>query len=54
MTTREKASELGLRPLARLVSWGVAGVGPEVMAFGPVPATEKALGMPGCRSRTWT
>ena len=47
VTTPEKASELGLRPLARLVSWGVAGVGPEVMGIGPVPATEKALGQVG-------
>ena len=47
VTTPEKASELGLRPLARLVSWGVAGVGPEVMGIGPVPATEKALGQAG-------
>jgi acetyl-CoA C-acetyltransferase len=47
VTTPEKASQLGLRPLARLVSWGVAGVGPEVMGIGPVPATEKALGQAG-------
>ena len=47
VTTPEKASELGLRPLARLVSWGVAGVGPEIMGIGPVPATEKALGQAG-------
>ncbi|NMO89126.1 acetyl-CoA C-acetyltransferase [Actinomycetospora sp. TBRC 11914] len=47
VTTPEKAAALGLRPLARLVSWGVAGVGPEVMGIGPVPATEKALGQAG-------
>jgi acetyl-CoA C-acetyltransferase len=47
VTTPEKASELGLRPLARLVSWGLAGVGPEVMGIGPVPATEAALGRAG-------
>jgi acetyl-CoA C-acetyltransferase len=47
VTTPEKAASLGLRPLARLVSWGVAGVGPEVMGIGPVPATEKALGQAG-------
>ena len=47
VTTPEKAAELGLRPLARLVSWGVAGVGPEVMGIGPVPATEAALGRAG-------
>jgi acetyl-CoA C-acetyltransferase len=43
VTTEEKAAELGLTPLVRLVSWGCAGVGPEVMGIGPVPATEAAL-----------
>ncbi|NMD97651.1 acetyl-CoA C-acetyltransferase [Rhodococcus sp. BL-253-APC-6A1W] len=44
VTTAEKASKLGLRPLARLASWAVAGVPPRTMGIGPVPATEKALG----------
>ncbi len=43
VTTTEKAAELGLTPLVRLVSWGVAGVPPNVMGIGPVPATEVAL-----------
>ncbi len=43
VATEEKAAELGLRPLLRLVSWGVAGVPPNVMGIGPVPATELAL-----------
>jgi acetyl-CoA C-acetyltransferase len=43
VTTTEKAAELGLRPLARLVSWGVGGVPPKTMGIGPVPATAKAL-----------
>ncbi|MCP9977343.1 acetyl-CoA C-acetyltransferase [Actinomadura madurae] len=43
VTTRERAEELGLRPLARLVSWAVAGVPPRTMGIGPVPATERAL-----------
>jgi acetyl-CoA C-acetyltransferase len=47
VTTPEKAESLGLRPLARLVSWGVGAVGPEVMGIGPVPATEQALGQAG-------
>ena len=38
-----RASELGLKPLARLVSWAVAGVPPATMGIGPVPATQKAL-----------
>lgn len=43
VTTRERAAALGLRPLARLRSWAVAGVEPERMGFGPVPATALAL-----------
>ena len=38
-----RARELGLRPLARIVSTAVAGVDPSVMGMGPVPATRKAL-----------
>ncbi len=41
--TREMAEAHGLKPMARLVSWAVAGVGPAVMGIGPVPSTEKAL-----------
>ena len=44
VTTPERAAELGLTPLVKLVSWGVAGVAPNVMGIGPVPATEAALG----------
>jgi acetyl-CoA C-acetyltransferase len=47
VTTVDKAAELGLTPLVRLVSWGVAGVPPNVMGIGPVPATELALGKAG-------
>jgi acetyl-CoA C-acetyltransferase len=43
VTTPERAEELGLRPLVRLVSWGVAGVAPKFMGIGPVPATKVAL-----------
>ncbi|WP_405483446.1 acetyl-CoA C-acetyltransferase [Streptomyces sp. NBC_00009] len=43
VTTPERAEQLGLRPLVRLVSWGVAGVAPKTMGIGPVPATEAAL-----------
>lgn len=39
----ERARELGLRPMARVVSTAVAGVDPAVMGVGPVPATRKAL-----------
>ncbi|WP_094979719.1 acetyl-CoA C-acetyltransferase [Rhodococcus pyridinivorans] len=47
VTTPEKAAELGLTPLVRFVSWGVAGVQPKVMGIGPVPATEVALAKAG-------
>ncbi|MGB8791078.1 MAG: acetyl-CoA C-acetyltransferase [Mycobacterium sp.] len=47
VTTPEKAGELGLTPLVRLVSWGVAAVPPNVMGIGPVPATEVALAKAG-------
>jgi acetyl-CoA C-acetyltransferase len=43
VTTPEKADEYGLRPLVRLVAWGSAGVAPNIMGIGPVPATEVAL-----------
>jgi acetyl-CoA C-acetyltransferase len=47
VTTPEKAADLGLTPLVRLVSWGSAGVAPNVMGIGPVPSTEVALGKAG-------
>ncbi|AKZ26378.1 acetyl-CoA C-acyltransferase family protein [Ralstonia solanacearum] len=40
---RSLAERRGLKPLARLVSYGHAGVDPKVMGIGPVPATRKAL-----------
>jgi acetyl-CoA C-acetyltransferase len=45
VTTAEVAAELGLRPIARLVSWAAAGVEPERMGIGPVPAVAKALSL---------
>ena len=47
VTRCETADELGVRPIARLVSWAVAGVEPARMGIGPVPATEAALGRAG-------
>lgn len=41
------ARERGLRPLGRLVSWGVAGVDPTIMGIGPVPASRIALDRAG-------
>jgi len=39
----EDAQKRGLSPLARIVSWGIAGVEPKIMGSGPVPATRIAL-----------
>ena len=43
----EKAAELGLKPMARVVTSAVAGVAPRTMGLGPVPATQKALDRAG-------
>ncbi len=43
LMSREKAEELGVKPMARWVGSAVAGVDPGVMGYGPVPATEKLL-----------
>jgi acetyl-CoA acetyltransferase family protein len=43
----DRARELGLTPLARVVSTAVAGVDPAIMGYGPVPATRKALDRAG-------
>ena len=47
IAAEEVAHELGLPVGMRLVSYSFAGVEPEVMGFGPVPATEKALALAG-------
>jgi acetyl-CoA acyltransferase len=44
-----RAKELGLKPLVRIRSMGVAGVDPSVMGIGPVPATQKALELAGLK-----
>ncbi len=41
--SEQKASELGLKPIARIVSFSSAGVDPRVMGTGPIPATQKCL-----------
>jgi acetyl-CoA acetyltransferase family protein len=41
------ARDRGLRPLGRLISWGVAGVDPAIMGIGPVPASRTALAKAG-------
>ncbi len=43
LTTEEYAKAMGLKPLARIVQWGVAGVEPSEMGIGPAPAIRSAL-----------
>jgi acetyl-CoA acyltransferase 2 len=43
------ASERGLRPIGRLISWASAGVDPSIMGIGPVPASRKALSRAGLK-----
>ncbi len=43
LMSADEASRRGLKPLARIVSWANAGVAPEVMGTGPIPAMKKAL-----------
>ena len=45
--SKEKADELGVKPLATIVSYATAGVDPTVMGLGPIPATKKALAKAG-------
>lgn len=43
----DKAKQLGLKPLARIVGYGSGGVDPAIMGMGPVPAVRKALAKAG-------
>jgi acetyl-CoA acyltransferase 2 len=43
IASAEWAEGRGLKPLGRLVSWGIAGVQPDIMGIGPAPAARKAL-----------
>lgn len=49
MATRAYADRKGLKPIARLVNWGVSGCDPTVMGIGPVPAIQNALERTGTR-----
>jgi acetyl-CoA C-acetyltransferase len=49
VTSAERASSLGLRPLVRLVAWAVSGVPPKTMGIGPVPASRAALERAGLK-----
>jgi acetyl-CoA C-acetyltransferase len=43
----DKAKKMGIKPLAKIVAHAAAGVEPELMGYGPVPATQKALARAG-------
>ena len=43
LMSADEAAQRGLKPLARIVSWANAGVDPEIMGTGPIPASRKAL-----------
>jgi acetyl-CoA acyltransferase len=47
--SRKRADELGLKPLARFVSYAVGGVPPEIMGMGPIVAVPKALKLAGLK-----
>jgi acetyl-CoA acyltransferase 2 len=49
LASREAAERRGLKPLARLVQWGVAGCDPKIMGIGPVPALRAALDRSGLK-----
>jgi acetyl-CoA acetyltransferase family protein len=43
IASEDYAKKKGLKPMGRLVSWGLAGVDPKIMGIGPVPASRNAL-----------
>jgi acetyl-CoA acetyltransferase family protein len=43
ISSAQWAQQNGVQPIARLISWGVAGVEPDIMGIGPAPASRKAL-----------
>jgi acetyl-CoA acetyltransferase family protein len=49
MMLAKDANERGLKPLGRIVNWGIAGVDPKIMGSGPVPATRAALKRAGLK-----
>jgi acetyl-CoA C-acetyltransferase len=51
LMTAAEAAKRGLTPLARIASWATAGVAPEIMGSGPIPASRKALEKAGWKVR---
>jgi acetyl-CoA acetyltransferase family protein len=49
MMKLDQAEKRGLKPMGRIVSWGIAGVDPKIMGSGPVPASRAALKKAGLK-----
>jgi acetyl-CoA acetyltransferase family protein len=49
MMKLDEAQRRGLKPMGRIVSWGIAGVDPKIMGSGPVPASRMALKKAGMK-----
>lgn len=47
LMTEEEAAKRNIKPLARIASWATAGVDPQIMGTGPIPASRKALAKAG-------
>ncbi|HCD85174.1 MAG TPA: acetyl-CoA C-acetyltransferase, partial [Agrobacterium sp.] len=47
LMSEQEAAKRGIKPLARIVSWATAGVDPQIMGTGPIPASRKALAKAG-------
>ncbi len=47
LMSEAEASKRGITPMARIVSWATAGVDPQIMGTGPIPASRKALAKAG-------
>ena len=47
VASRQKAEKLGLKPLAKIIGHAAAGVDPNIMGIGPVPAVQKVLAKTG-------
>ena len=50
LMSEEEAGKRGIAPLARIVSWATAGVDPQIMGTGPIPASRKALEKAGWKA----
>jgi acetyl-CoA C-acetyltransferase len=52
MMSEARAQQLGLKPLARIAAYAIAGVNPKIMGMGPVPASQRCLARAGWTAQT--